>query len=138
MEANMMMVSFVLLVVAGGLIVFLVREQFLGADFQHNLVGVWFNEHMNVRVLIYDVDSVFQGSVVWADNMNNSILGTRVLENLRVGMFKKCKGSYIDPVSAKEFDVTLHLKNKSVLKITTFHKGTQNVAFAQEWKLMKP
>ncbi|MBX2896615.1 MAG: DUF2147 domain-containing protein [Cyclobacteriaceae bacterium] len=138
MEANMMMVSFVLLVVAGGLIAFLVREQFLGADFQHNLVGVWFNESLNVRVLIYDVDSVFQGSIVWADNMNNSILGTRVLENLKVGMFKKCKGSYIDPVSAKEFDVTVQLKNKSLLKVTAFHKNTQDQAFVQEWKLMKP
>ena len=138
MEANMMMVSFVLFVVAGGLIVFLVREQFLGADFQHNLVGVWFNERLNVRVLIYDVDSVFQGSIVWADNMNNSILGTRVLENLKVGMFKKCKGSYIDPVSAKEFDVTLQLKNKSVLKVTAFHKNTKDQAFIQEWKLIKP
>ena len=133
-----MMVSFVLFVVAGGLIVFLVREQFLGADFQHNLVGVWFNERLNVRVLIYDVDSVFQGSIVWADNMNNSILGTRVLENLKVGMFKKCKGSYIDPVSAKEFDVTLQLKNKSVLKVTAFHKNTKDQAFIQEWKLIKP
>ena len=137
MEANMVIVS-VVLVIAGGLIVFLVREQFQGADFQHNLVGVWLNEYMNVRLLIYDVDSIFQGSVVWADNMNNSILGTRVLENLRVGMFKKCKGSYIDPVSAKEFDVTLHLKNKTILKLTAFHKNTQDVAFAQEWKLIKP
>lgn len=133
----MMVLSFVVLVITGGLIVFLVREQFLGADFQHNLVGVWLNEYINVRVLIYDVDSVFQGSVVWADNMNNSILGTRVLENIRVGMFKKCKGSYIDPVSTKEFDVTLHLKNKSVLKITAFHKNTQEVAFTQEWRLIK-
>ncbi|MCW5909546.1 MAG: DUF2147 domain-containing protein [Cyclobacteriaceae bacterium] len=138
MEANMMMVSFVLLVVASGLVIFFVREQFLGADFQHSLVGVWFSEQMNVRVLIYDVDSVFQGSVVWADSANNSILGTRVLENLKVGMFKKCKGSYIDPVSAKEFDVTLQLKNKSVLKVTTFHKNTHEVAFAQEWKLIRP
>jgi hypothetical protein len=138
MNANMMMVSFVLLVGAGGLIVFLVREQFLGADFQHNLVGVWFSEQMNVRVLIYDVDSVFQGSVVWADSMNNSILGTRVLENLRVGLFKKCKGSYIDPISAKEFDVMLQLKTKSILKVTAFNKENQSVAFAQEWKLMKP
>lgn len=126
------------LLVVGGLIMFLVREQFQGADLQHNLVGVWFNEHLNVQVLIYDVDSIFQGSIVWADNMNSSILGTRVLENVRVGMFKKCKGSYVDPVSAKEFDVTLQLKSKSVLKVTTFHKNTQEQVFVQEWKLIKP
>ncbi len=126
------------LLVVGGLIMFLVREQFQGADLQHNLVGVWFNEHLNVQVLIYDVDSIFQGSIVWADNMNSSILGTRVLENVRVGMFKKCKGSYVDPVSAKEFDVTLQLKSKSVLKVTTFHKNTQEQVFVQEWKLVKP
>ncbi|QLH33854.1 MAG: DUF2147 domain-containing protein [Cyclobacteriaceae bacterium] len=137
METNMMLVWLGLLVV-GGLIMFLVREQFQGADLQHNLVGVWFNEHLNVQVLIYDVDSIFQGSIVWADNMNSSILGTRVLENVRVGMFKKCKGYYIDPASAKEFDVTLQLKSKSVLKVTTFHKNTQDQVFVQEWKLIKP
>lgn len=126
------------LLVVGGLIIFLVREQFQGADLQHNLVGVWFNEHLNVQVLIYDVDSIFQGSIVWADNMNSSILGTRVLENVRVGMFKKCKGFYVDPVSAKEFDVILQLKNKSVLKVTTFHKNTKDQVFVQEWKLIKP
>ena len=126
------------LLVVGGLIIFLVREQFQGADLQHNLVGVWFNEHLNVQVLIYDVDSIFQGSIVWADNMNSSILGTRVPENVRVGMFKKCKGFYVDPVSAKEFDVILQLKNKSVLKVTTFHKNTKDQVFVQEWKLIKP
>ena len=61
-----MMVAFVLvLIVVGGLVLFLIREQFSGADFQQSIVGVWFNEHLNIRILMYDVDSVFQGSVVW-------------------------------------------------------------------------
>ncbi len=138
MEGNMMMFSFVLiLVVAGGLILFIVREQFSDADFQHSLVGVWFNEHLNVRILMYDVDSVFQGSVVWADSLNNSILGTRVVENLRVGFFKICKGTYVDPVTSKEYDVKLQLKGKTVMKLTAFDKGTHNEAFSQEWKLLK-
>ncbi len=138
MEGNMMMVSFVLiLVVAGGLILFIVREQFSDADFQHSLVGVWFNEHLNVRILMYDVDSVFQGSVVWADSLNNSILGVRVVENLRVGFFKICRGTYVDPVTSKEYDVKLQLKSKSIMKLTAFDKETHNEAFSQEWKLIK-
>lgn len=133
-----MMVYFVLLIfLVGGLILFLIREQFSGADFEHSIVGVWFNEHLNVRILMYDVDSVFQGSVVWADSLNNSILGTRVVENLKVGFFNICKGTYVDPVTAKEYDVRLHLKGKNLMKLTAFHKGTQEVAFAQEWKLLK-
>lgn len=133
-----MMVSFVLiLVVAGGLILFIVREQFSDADFQHSLVGVWFNEHLNVRILMYDVDSVFQGSVVWADSLNNSILGVRVVENLRVGFFKICRGTYVDPVTSKEYDVKLQLKSKSIMKLTAFDKETHNEAFSQEWKLIK-
>jgi len=138
MEVNMMMVYFVLIMVlVGGLILFLIREQFSGADFEHSIVGVWFNEHLNVRILMYDVDSVFQGSVVWADSLNNSILGTRVVENLKVGFFNICKGTYLDPVTAKEYDVRLHLKGKSIMKLIVYHKGTHNVAFAQEWKLLK-
>jgi len=133
-----MMVSFVLiLVVAGGLILFIVREQFSDADFQHSLVGVWFNEHLNVRILMYDVDSVFQGSVVWADSLNNSILGVRVVENLRVGFFKICRGTYVDPITSKEYDVKLQLKSKSIMKLTAFDKETHNEAFSQEWKLIK-
>ncbi|HEY6437037.1 MAG TPA: hypothetical protein VIY47_10640 [Ignavibacteriaceae bacterium] len=133
-----MMVSFVLiLVVAGGLILFIVREQFSDADFQHSLVGVWFNEHLNVRILMYDVDSVFQGSVVWADSLNNSILGTRVVENLRVGFFKICRGTYVDPVTSKEYDVKLQLKGKTIMKLTAFDKETHTEAFSQEWKLLK-
>ena len=133
-----MMVSFVLiLVVAGGLILFIVREQFSDADFQHSLVGVWFNEHLNVRILMYDVDSVFQGSVVWADSLNNSILGVRVVENLRVGFFKICRGTYVDPVTSKEYDVKLQLKSKSIMKLTAFDKETHIEAFSQEWKLIK-
>jgi hypothetical protein len=138
MEGNMMMVSFVLiLIVAGGLILFIVREQFSDADFQHSLVGVWFNERLNVRILMYDVDSVFQASVVWADSLNNSILGTRVVENLRVGFFKICKGTYVDPVTSKEYDIKLQLKGKTVMKLTAFDKETHNEAFSQEWKLLK-
>ena len=138
MEVNMMMISFVLiLVVAGGLILFIVREQFSDADFQHSLVGVWFNEHLNVRILMYDVDSVFQASVVWADSLNNSILGTRVVENLRVGFFKICKGTYVDPLTSKEYDIKLQLKGKTVMKLTAFDKETHNEVFAQEWKLLK-
>jgi hypothetical protein len=138
MEVNMMMISFVLiLVVAGGLILFIVREQFSDADFQHSLVGVWFNEHLNVRILMYDVDSVFQASVVWADSLNNSILGTRVVENLRVGFFKICKGTYVDPLTSKEYDIKLQLKGKTVMKLTAFDKETHNEVFSQEWKLLK-
>jgi hypothetical protein len=138
MEGNMMMVSFVLiLIVAGGLILFIVREQFSDADFQHSLVGVWFNERLNVRILMYDVDSVFQASVVWADSLNNSILGTRVVENLRVGFFKICKGTYVDPVTSKEYDIKLQLKGKAIMKLTAFDKETHNEAFSQEWKLIK-
>jgi hypothetical protein len=138
MEANMMMIAFVLvLIVVGGLILFLIREQFSGADFEHSIVGVWFNEHLNIRILMYDVDSVFQGSVVWADSLNHSILGTRVVENLKVGFFNICKGTYVDPVTAKEYDVRLQMKGKSTMKLTAFYKNTHDVAFAQEWKLLK-
>lgn len=137
MKTEMMMAIVLILIIAGGLILFLIREQFSGADFQHSIVGVWFNEHLNIRILMYDVDSVFQGSVVWADNLNNSILGTRVVENLKVGFFNICKGTYVDPTTSKKYDVRLYLKGKSTMKLKAFHKGTQEVAFDQEWTLLK-
>ena len=132
-----MVLLVVLLLVVGGLIIFLIREQFSGADFEHSLVGVWFNESLNVRILIYDVDSVFQGSIVWVDSHNNSFLGLRVVENLRVGFFKICKGTYVDPKTSTAYDVRLYLKNKSLLKITAYHQNSKEVAFVQEWKLLK-
>jgi hypothetical protein len=137
METEVMVSIVLILIVAGGLILFLIREQFSGADFQHSIVGVWFNEHLNIRILMYDVDSVFQGSVVWADNLNNSILGTRVVENLKVGFFNICKGTYVDPSTSEKYDLRLSLKGKSIMKLKAFHKGTQEVAFDQEWTLLK-
>jgi len=133
----MLVLFFLIMIVAGGLIAFLIREQFSDADFQHSIVGVWFNERLNIRILMYDVDSVFQGSIVWADSLNNSILGTRVVKNLRIGFFKICKGTYVDPVTSKEYDVKLQLKGKTIMKLTAFDKVTHNKAFSQEWTLLK-
>ncbi|MBL7869990.1 MAG: hypothetical protein JNM78_00155 [Cyclobacteriaceae bacterium] len=135
---NMNVVSLVLiLLVVGGLVLFMIKEQFSDADFHHSLVGVWFNEHLNMRILLYDVDSVFQGSVVWADGLHNSILGTRVVENLKVGFFKICKGTYVDPITSKEYDIKVQLKGKTVMKLTAFDKETHIEVFSQEWKLLK-
>lgn len=138
MEMKMSMVLIVMVVVlVGGLILFLIREQFSGADFEHNLVGIWFNENLNVRILMYDVDSVFQGSIVWADDQNNSILGLRVVENLKVGFFNVCKGTYVDPKTTEAYDVRLQLKGKAVMRLSAYNRHTHQLAFVQEWKLMK-
>lgn len=127
----------VVFVLVGALIVFLIREQFSESAFQHSLVGVWFNENLNIRILLYDVDSVFQGSVVWAESQNNSILGQRIVENLKVGLFNKCKGTYVDPVTLRQYCVRLQLKGKTTMKMTAYERNSNQVAFVQEWKLLK-
>lgn len=134
MSVFLLVVGFVLV---GALVVFLIREQFSESAFEHSLVGVWFNENLNVRILLYDVDSVFQGSVVWAENQNNSILGQRVFENLRVGLFNKCKGVYVDPGTSRQYNVSVQLKGKNTLNMIAYESNSNEVAFVQEWKLLK-
>ncbi len=95
--------------------------------------GIWFNESLNIRILLHDVDSVFQGSVIWANGMDK-LLGFKVVENLKFDRSKKGKGLYSDPITGKQYEINLSMKKKGLIQIKAYHPNSESLAFSQEWK----
>jgi hypothetical protein len=100
-----------------------------GLDF----AGIWLNESMNIRILLYDVDSEFQGSVIWANGMDK-LLGFKVVENLKFDRSKKGRGKYSDPLTGQQYEIILSMKRKGLILVNAFHPNSNGLAFSQEWK----
>lgn len=132
MKTEVLWISFVALSVGVTvLVIVFYKMKFLGDDF--NPTGIWFNESLNIRILLHDIDSVFQGSVVWANGIDK-ILGMRIVENVRFDKRNIGKGLYSDPLTGNQFEVQLNLNRKGMIYLQAFHPNTGNPAFSQEWK----
>jgi hypothetical protein len=132
METNMLLISFVVVALGVmGLVLLINKLESTPASLDFG--GIWLNEALNIRILLHDVDSVFQGSVIWANGMDK-ILGFKVVENLRFDRSKKGKGKYSDPITGEQFEISLSMKRKGLIQIKAYHPNSQDLAFSQEWK----
>jgi hypothetical protein len=148
MKTEVLWISFVALSVGVTvLVIVFYKMKLLGDDF--NPTGLWFNESLNIRILLHDIDSVFQGSVVWANGIDK-FLGMRIVENVRfdkrnIGKMRIVenvrfdkrnigKGLYSDPLTGNQFEIQLNVNRKGMIYIQAFHPNTSNPAFSQEWK----
>lgn len=132
METNMLLISFVV-VALGVMSLVLLINKLESTPASLDFGGIWLNEALNIRILLHDVDSVFQGSVIWANGMDK-ILGFKVVENLRFDRSKKGKGKYSDPMTGEQFEISLRMKRKGLIQIKAYHPNSQDLAFSQEWK----
>jgi hypothetical protein len=133
METNMLLISFVV-VALGVMGLVLLINKLESTPVSMDFGGIWLNEAQNIRILLHDVDSVFQGSVIWANGMDK-LLGFKVVENLRFDKSKKGKGRYSDPLTGQNYEICLSLKRKGLIQIKAYHPNSQDLAFSQEWKL---
>lgn len=132
METDVVWISFVVVVVAViGLVLLFSKSGASTASL--DFAGIWSNESMNIRILLYDVDSEFQGSVIWANGMDK-LLGFKVVENLRFDKSKKGRGKYSDPLTGQQYEIILSMKRKGLILLDAFHPNSNGVAFSQEWK----
>lgn len=131
METDVVWISFVVVVVAviGLVLLFSKGASTASLDF----AGIWLNESMNIRILLYDVDSEFQGSVIWANGVDK-LLGFKVVENLRFDKFRKGRGKYSDPMTGQKYEIVLSMKRKGLILVDVFHPNSNGLAFSQEWK----
>jgi hypothetical protein len=95
--------------------------------------GIWLNEALNIRMLLHDIDSEFQGSVIWANGVDK-LLGFKMVKNLRFSKSKKGKGKYIDPLTGQQYEINLKLKRKGIILINGYLPNSNNLVFSQEWK----
>lgn len=132
MKAEVMWFSFLALT-TGVTILVLVFYKMKLMDSDIGLTGVWYNESLDVRMLLHDIDSEFQGSIIWANGVDK-FLGMRIVENLRIDRSKIGTGIYSDPHTGNKYKIRLNLKNKSILSLNAFYPQTDDLAFSQEWK----
>lgn len=132
METDVVWISF-LLVVSGVIGAVLLINKFGSGQSNLDFAGIWLNESLNLRILIHDIDSEYQGSVIWANGMDK-LLGFKMVQNLKFDKSRKGSGKYIDPITGQHYQLSLRMKAKGILQVKAFHPNSNNLAFSQEWK----
>jgi Uncharacterized protein conserved in bacteria (DUF2147) len=133
METEVMLIAFIAIALGAIGLALLIYK--LGSTTMNmDIGGIWLNESMNIRILLHEVDSVFQGSVIWAGGVDR-ILGFKVVEDLKFDRSKNGKGRYSDPLTGQQYEINLRLKRKGLLSISAYHYDSNSLAFSQEWKL---
>jgi len=132
MDTHMLWISFVMVVMGViGLVVLINKLESTPASLIFG--GIWLNEALNIRMLLHDIDSEFQGSVIWANGVDK-LLGFKMVKNLRFSKSKKGKGKYIDPLTGQQYEINLKLKRKGIILINGYLPNSNNLVFSQEWK----
>jgi len=135
MNGNVMMYLVVFLVVGGlALLFFWIRNS--AEEFGSKITGIWENADNTIRILIYEIDSVFQGEVVWTNAQNQRILGTRILHSVELMRFRLGKGIYNCPFTHQQYQFQLKLIKSELLSL---HLHTQEgiSVLKEQWRLIK-
>jgi hypothetical protein len=132
METDVVWISFVVVVlgVTGlALLIYKLGSRPRTLDFS----GIWLNESLNIRILLYDIDSEFHGSVIWTNGMDK-LLGFKVVEDLRFDRSKRGRGKYSDPLTGQQYEISLCMKREGIIQLKAYHPDSENLIFSQEWK----
>lgn len=106
---------------------------------ESHLTGLWVNESQTVRILLHQIDSIFQGEVVWVNSIKNNqqhVLGTKMIKELVLkNIVQGSTGIYIDPKSGEELPFRLWLHGKGKLKMAVINKvnGKDMVVKEEQW-----
>lgn len=100
------------------------------------ITGIWENADNTIRVLIYEIDSVFHGEIVWTTTQNQQFLGSRILHSIELSRFKLGKGIYLCPFTHHRYQFQLKLVRNEILSL---HLQTSegNSVLKENWKLVK-
>jgi|SRR6478736_2847346 len=118
MKASELIHYFVVIFIPTGIVVgLLFWLKNLLEDVGTKINGIWSNSDRTFRVLIYDIDSTFQGDVVWASQDNQRILGRSILQNVRLKFALFGKGHYICPFTRREYAFQLRRLSRNSLQL---------------------
>lgn len=132
METNVVWISFVMIALGVIGLVLLVYKLSHGSS-NIDFAGIWLNETLNIRILLHDIDSELQGSVIWADGADK-LLGFKMVRNVRFDKSKNGRGKYFDPITGQQYEINLSMKRKGLIQLKAFHPNSDSLAFSQEWK----
>ncbi|MCB0487224.1 MAG: hypothetical protein KDC99_02045 [Cyclobacteriaceae bacterium] len=108
------------------------------ADMESRLTGVWVNDAQTMRIIIHNVDSVFQGEIVWADSRHqgNQLLGATLIRDLVMKkLFQGSTGVYLDPFKGREMPFQMWWKGRKNIKFSLIDKvnGRNKVIREEVW-----
>ena len=135
METDSVVFYFLTMVTATGIIIGLFfRFRYALSDLELKVTGLWTNENNTMRILIYALESHFQGEVVWTKDIDEKILGSGIIRNMSLRYFSLGEGTYIDPFTKNQFKFKLKLKNTGRLYLRLFEKSSHSLLKVEEWK----
>lgn len=101
------------------------------------LEGMWVNESQTMRILIHQIDSEFQGKIVWVSSLQkDKLLGHNLFKDLVMKSFAQgCTGVYVAPETDKEFAFRLWFSGRGIIKMTLLskEKGPDNILREEKW-----
>ncbi len=134
-----MMIILVLTLVAIGVAVYLIVDFITSHEkLGSKISGIWTNSDHTIRIMIYEMDSMFKAEIVWVKKGMDNLLGMPILRDLKLGTFNTVEGFYLCPFTNKEFK--LKLKPTSAQSLTFYLKDeqTNKTTAAQKWQQVKP
>jgi|GEM_PF-2539133 len=105
--------------------------------------GIWENGSRTLQVLIHNNGPMLRGHVVWVNENDqiekDKIVGALILKEVKLKSFGRwSNGTYIDPVTNKEFPLRLRLRNGKILSVHFFENTGGEVLIKEEWQLVNP
>lgn len=101
------------------------------------LEGMWVNESQTMRILIHQIDSEFQGKIIWVSSVQkDKLLGHTLFKDLVMKSFVQGRtGIYVVPETEKEFAFRLWFSGKGMIKMTLLNKekGPDNILREEKW-----
>jgi hypothetical protein len=126
MITNSILIYFLIIITTLGiLLVIFFKVNFGIAEMESQLSGIWVNGANTMRILIYSLNSEMRGDLIWTNGGNDRILGSTVLQGLKLSAFGWSKGIYVDPVTKGQIDFKLKLKAGSRLCVRFFERPDQ-------------
>ncbi len=121
METDTVVIYFLTVVISVGIIVALFfRFRYAVADLESKITGIWANEENTMRILIYSIESNFQGEVVWTRDIDEKILGSGVIRNMSLKYFSWGEGTYIDPFTKDQFRCRIKMRKPGCISFQLF------------------
>ncbi len=123
-------------IVIGGLTLLFYWWKNSAEELGSKITGIWENADHTIRVLIYEIDSIFQGEVIWTNVQNQRVLGARILHSIELKNFKWGIGIYNCPFTHQQYQFQLKLVKKELLSL---HLHTQEgiSVLKEQWRLIK-
>lgn len=81
------------------------------------IAGIWTNPDQSMRIVIYDVDSVFRAEIVWVKEGLDKLLGKAILKNLKLVSRYGGEGTYLCPFTNRVMNVKLIMTSAGTMKL---------------------